>query len=264
MRSIHVQQHPKVGFFSGALEVGKGEVSYPQWRHEVVCLINENHPINTIMQAIRRSLKGTAAEVLLNLGVQVQPDEVVERFDIIFGNVLTNEAILEEFYTCRQKERETAVEWGCRVESLLKQAKDQRAVRGDTEDMARTKFWSGLKDERVRIALRHRFDSGSPFVIELLRQTRMLEHEYSKKHSIKVHVQTAADPIQEKLDQVLQRLAELETKMVKIDQQPQVTHPRAQPKYCTFCKRLGHVINECRTRRRQQGNGNQPIPGAGY
>ena len=73
-----------------------------------------------IMQAVRRSLKGTTAEVLLNLGAQVQPDEVIEECDIIFGNVLTNEAILEEFYTCRQRDRKAAVEWGCRVESLLK------------------------------------------------------------------------------------------------------------------------------------------------
>ena len=38
-QSIHVQQHPKVGLFSGAVEVGNGEVGYPQWRHEVMCLI---------------------------------------------------------------------------------------------------------------------------------------------------------------------------------------------------------------------------------
>ena len=52
------------------------------------------------------------------------------------------------------------VAWGCRTESALKKAKEQDAI-DDTEDMARTKFWSSLGEEKVNATLRHKFESGS-------------------------------------------------------------------------------------------------------
>ena len=58
-------QSPRIVFFSG--DSGKSDHgSYQQWRHEVQCLINERQPQASILQAIRCSLKGAAAEALLN------------------------------------------------------------------------------------------------------------------------------------------------------------------------------------------------------
>ena len=274
LHTAHLQSSyaPKVGCYSGSKDLGKGEINYPQWRHEVMCLVSEGYPVSTVLQSIRRSLRGTAAEVLLNMGIGVQPQEIIGKLDIVFGVVLTNEAILEEFYASRQRDRETAVQWGCRVERLLKQAKDQKAIRGETEyieNMARTKLWSGLRDGKIKEALRHRFDSGEEFV-ELLRQTCMVEHEFQSKLSARVNAQTI-DQGNEKLNQILEKLSVLELRVSKVEHG---ATSQGQGKQCKYCKRMGHVIEDCMTLKRNQsrrevnaahgalGNSGRPTRGA--
>ena len=80
---------PKLPFFSGE-DVKPGECSYLQWRTEVQSLIHGSlYPGHILVQAIRRSLRGTAAEVLLHLGEDITHDVVLTKFDTIFGNVLS-------------------------------------------------------------------------------------------------------------------------------------------------------------------------------
>ena len=59
-------QYPKVTVFSG--NMGKGEVLYCQWRNEVMSLVSEGYSEPCILQGIRRSLRGTASEVVQNTG----------------------------------------------------------------------------------------------------------------------------------------------------------------------------------------------------
>ena len=54
LQSGYVQ---KVGCYSGSKDLGKGEINYPQWRHEVICLVSEGYPVSTVLQSIRRSLR---------------------------------------------------------------------------------------------------------------------------------------------------------------------------------------------------------------
>lgn len=44
--------------------------------------------------------------MMFNLGVNMNPKGVIEKFDAAFGNVLPSEMLLEIFYTARQ-DRET-------------------------------------------------------------------------------------------------------------------------------------------------------------
>lgn len=254
-----VSQIPKLGFFSGDDPVGKGEVPYEQWRHEVQCLINEKYSDQLIMLSIRRAIRGTAANALLNLGVEVQPALTLEKFDVIFGNVLTSEMLLEDFYTSRQRDKETVTVWGCRIESLLNKAKQQGTI-ASVEDMARTKFYSGLRNERVKSALRHKFDSGSTFA-ELLKQARMLEHEFLPSSSfIKVQVQATEATT---LDMVMKRMDELEAKLSTLT----LTGSAIDlSKVCRYCKKPGHLINDCRILAKKKkatgpGNGDRSSQG---
>ena len=59
---VHTSRLPN---FSG--DDCKGDVSYTHWKYDVKCLLSE-HKEQTIMNVIRRSLKGTASDVLQHLG----------------------------------------------------------------------------------------------------------------------------------------------------------------------------------------------------
>lgn len=252
-------QLPKIGTFSGDEPIGKGEIPYDQWKHEVSSLKKENYNEHTVMQCIRRSLKGTASAVLLNLGLDVDTTSVVDKFNVVFGNILPSEMLLEDFYTARQKDCESVVAWGCRIESLLKKAKEQGTIEG-TEDMSKTKFWSGLRNDKVKSALRHKFDTGESFH-ELLKRARMLEHEFQSK-DVKVKSQIVDSP---NLDKVLARLDKLEKQMSKLCNSSK-TESKSGDSFCRYCKKNNHTIDECRIlakkKARQQENEEQSAPGA--
>ena len=94
-------QLPRLAVFSGD---GK-DVSYEHWRFEVRGLQRDAvYSDAIILQAIRRSLRGKAADVILHLGEDVQITQILGKLDQIFGNVLPSENILEKFYIARQSQ----------------------------------------------------------------------------------------------------------------------------------------------------------------
>lgn len=69
----------------------KGEVTYKQERHEVRSLTVEGSPKYVVLQAIRKSVRKTAADALMNLGEHEGPQDVLKKFDASFGIILTSE-----------------------------------------------------------------------------------------------------------------------------------------------------------------------------
>ena len=261
-------QYPRIVLFSG--DAGKSDhASYHQWRNEVRCLLTEGHPPTHLLQAIRRSLKGTAAEVLLNLGENATPQNILDKFDVIFGTALSSEALIEDFYTARQKGSEPVVVWGCRLESLLTQARDKGIISGNTEEMLRTKFWSGIHNIGVKNAIRHRFDAGESFQ-QLLIAARAVEYEAlqnvavqsstpvsSTKSSGKVNVQSSSTPddtkfekLLKKMEEMTERLKKLETKQTDVNRgassrsRSSANRPTSGIE-CFYCRQKGHFIRDC-------------------
>ena len=271
---VPAMQYPRITFFSG--ELGKSEhATFFQWRNEVRCLMAEGHPRPHVMQAIRRSLKGTAAEVLLNLGEQASPHDVLQKFDVIFGNALSSEALMEDFYTAHQKENEEVVVWGCRLESLLTQAKDKGIISDGSSEMLRSKFWSGIQNKMVKNAIRHRFDAGESFQ-QLLVAARAVEHELKDsgteksivlptnkgKVSGKVQVLAVED---NKLDKLLKTMEDMTQRLKKRETQSSRAtkpKPRHQPVSqtsdieCFYCHEQGHFIRDCQKLQRKNQRGN--------
>lgn len=85
--------------------------------------------------------------------------------------------MLTDFYAARQGDSEDVASWGCRLEDLLDRAQKQGLVTLETSDeMLRTKFWSGLT-RKLKDVSRYKFDSIKSFD-ELRVELRNIEHEF--------------------------------------------------------------------------------------
>jgi len=218
--TLTTTQLPRIAVFSGDLS-GKDNVSYDLWKAEVNGLQKQNiYTEATILQAIRRSLRGKAADVVLHLG-DTDVDSVLTKMDQIFGNVLPSENILEVFYTARQEMKEDISSWACRLEDLIAKLKQRKAISPEAAvSMLRTKFYSGLVSAHVKSAIRHKFDQNEDYS-NLLISARVAELE---GQSAKVHqvTATAMSPSEaSKLDKVLASIEELNKRLEKLENNTQ-------------------------------------------
>lgn len=134
---------PKVSIFSGD---PNGATSYDVWKYEIQCLLKENYPRISISEAIRRSLKGNAKKVVMCLGSNASIDEIILKLDSVYGNIRPQVDILQEFYSMFQGDKENVASWGCRLESVLKKARDAGDIAfTDYDSMLKERFWSGLR-----------------------------------------------------------------------------------------------------------------------
>lgn len=260
-RSHIWQEIPKISVFSGL--PGK-DASFGRWQYEVMCLIKENNDTSTVRSALRKSLKSPAAEVLRRLGDEVDVAHVLFKFQSLYGTVLSGEALLQKFYGEKQTAKETCAEWSCRLEDYMFEAMEQGAVSPDAITKALpSRFWSGLREERVKNALRNRELSFEELVVE----ARKVEEEYgieSKSEEAtgakpKIKAQQVASSTNDKLDFLIDRLVKLETQMAQLTQErkqevvkPQQSRPVQQVTQhrplirCHKCGKVGHLAFGCR------------------
>ncbi len=242
-----------------------------QWRYEVTCLTMEGHSKLVILQAVRRSLRGTAAEIMRNLGNQITVDKLLSRLDVTFGNVLSTEQLFQEFYSARQRPDESISGWAGRLEALLTQLREQGSLNpAASQDMLRSKFWSGLGSDSNRMSSRHKFDAGASYeeLVKYVRkidfEVRSLETTKSKKSS--VQQMTSDQTVLKRLDdlcnmfgdfkksisEIKDRLEVLEKPNVLSQDKSPVLGEGKRPKYrkklailCNRCGRRGHAQKNC-------------------
>ena len=141
-------QAPRLPTFTGDTPVKGGNTAYQVWRFEVSCLAKEEcyqKPPGELKHAIRRSLKGKAAESIIYLGDNAIVDDILHKLDGLYGSVTKGCVLLKRFFNAQQQETESVTDWGCRLESLLNQAKDKGSV--DPKDMNTllcTQLYEGL------------------------------------------------------------------------------------------------------------------------
>ena len=93
---------PYVGPFSGTQPTPKHENTFEVWKLEVKSLMSMNvYSDISIVQAIWKSLRGQARNILFTLGSSAKAVDIVERLESVYGNVSSGE---EEFYTVHQEE----------------------------------------------------------------------------------------------------------------------------------------------------------------
>ncbi|KAH3856600.1 hypothetical protein DPMN_099192 [Dreissena polymorpha] len=138
----------------------KGDETYDVWRFETKCLISENLPEHVVLQVIHRSLRGTARRALISLGEHATSQQILDKLEILFGEVLTNESVMQTYYNASQKVSENVSAYGCRLEALLQVAVESGHVSSVARnDMLRSKFGTGLRDVKLKILTRNKYDS---------------------------------------------------------------------------------------------------------
>ena len=111
----------KVPFFYG--DELKVDAIYMEWRYEIRCLQNDTDVSpSTLVQAIRRSLRGTAKSMLVPLGENPTASAILTKLDTLFGHVSTQSMIMQEFYNSFQKPDEPVTTFSCRLENFLQLA----------------------------------------------------------------------------------------------------------------------------------------------
>jgi len=255
---------PKLSCFSG---LKSKDTPFGRWKYEVKCLnTDKNYSANTILSAVRKSLRSPAADVVSRLGEYATLEGIMAKFESIYGTVMSGEAILEKFYSARQKpkeENEDCAMWCCRLEELIYQALEKEAVHEEEiGNMLRNRFWSGLRESRIKDALRQHRRNMS--VEDMVKEARTLEEEFEivackeeKTHKAKAHVSAVAASTTEesKLDKILERLAQLEIEVAQSRSQGgqqrfsgrQDGGMRSHgPVKCHICKEEGHLAYGCR------------------
>lgn len=175
--STVVTHNPRVSNFSGST---KGDhVSYDVWKYEVTSLLEEAvHSREAVTVAVRKSLKGEAANIAMHLGVKSTLDVLMDKLDGFFGTVEQSESLLAQFYSSSQRDTEDVASWACRIEDLLERAKRQRGIPKDTADeMLRQMFWTGLRIP-LHEAARHKYDTVDTFnaLVVVVRRIELEHH----------------------------------------------------------------------------------------
>ena len=166
---------PKLPEFSG--EVSGDE--YDIWVYEVNCLLRGRHYSDqTIMEAMRRSLKGKARSVLLHLGEFASITDIIRELEGMYGNVGSSEKLLEKFYSASQLKKESVVEYSLRLEQLLRHS----SILLDPvtkNEMLRSRLWSGLRNDLLKNVSRYKYETIGDFN-ELRRELRKIEQDLER------------------------------------------------------------------------------------
>ena len=106
---------PSVPVFSGSER--KGDVTFRQWKYNIGYLkLDTTLSRGALTSAVKRSLKGDAAELVMNLGENATVDEIVEALAIPYGEVGSGITRLQRCHRdSYQRQGETAMEFGMRI-----------------------------------------------------------------------------------------------------------------------------------------------------
>ena len=175
-----VTSFPKLSTFFGA-HSQKGEATYEQWRYEVKCLLQQNrYSTPAILDAVRRSLKGEAKNIVVRMGFSASIDDILAKFESVYGCVEGPSNILAKFYSAKQESDEDVSAWSLRLEQILSEAIQLGQVEPQqSSEMLRTKFYNGLR-QSLREISGHKYDTIHDF--DLLRvEIRKLEQQHESR-----------------------------------------------------------------------------------
>lgn len=213
---------PKLPIFSGSEVPQKGEVTYEVWSLEVKCLRHiQELPEYSLLQSIRNSLRGCARDVIIPLGENATVDQILDKLEGFYGIVSTGATLMQTFYNDFQKEDETIVSYGTRLEQTLSRAVTRGHIEIAAKDsILRSKFWTGLRSQQLKNSTRHLYDSNIDFK-SLLREIRKVESEDASSvkpvQKQKAQQQSSQVDTESKEDKILKQLSDLMDRMKSME-----------------------------------------------
>lgn len=283
--SLSVAPRLRLPLFSGS-EPGKGEVRYEQWKYHVQSLIADPaFSDSVVMQAIRQSLRGQAADVMLFMG-QTTPQAILVKLDSLFGVALEGHLLLKRFYWMELRDKESIVDWSCRLQRTLAEIADKEKLDAHASaQMLRSQFFSGLPNKSdIKVAIRHLFDRGEDFDT-LFRAARKVETENAVKSAEHSHREAGKKPavLVQQTDGIAEVLSEvrsmkdtltgLSKRVGRLEKDGKQRRSRRRSEApsdptaeCTRCFRTGHRTDECFARNDKDGrplNGPAPASASG-
>lgn len=207
-KSPNTYQTPRLPNFSGDK---KGDATFDLWKYEVECLCKDKYSDATITQAIRRSVRGEAARVIMRLGADAKVDDILYKLESIFGTIDTKSSILSEFFSAKQKDDEDVASWGCRLEDLINKAIHLKQVKpSEANEMLRNMFYEGMKST-LQDTTGYIFEKIRDFD-ELRKTVRRKEEEMNKRKTftfgqVKQVTTTESQSIIDQLKDMVQKLS---------------------------------------------------------
>ncbi|KAK3096074.1 hypothetical protein FSP39_022756 [Pinctada imbricata] len=246
-------QPPRLPTFSGDK---KGDATYDLWKYEVECLMRDKYSDPLITQAIRRSVKGEAARVIMRLGSEASVIEIIDKLESIFGSIDTNASVLSEFFSARQRDDEDVASWGCRLEDLMNKAMHLQQVRSwEANEMLNNMFYEGLKPS-LKDTIGHIFDKTQDFD-ELRRAVRRKEEEMRKrKVTSKEHVKSVTSTSNSDLDELKAMVQKLTTDMTEMKKD--IAEQRTSTQYVEQINTPQHQYNRNTERGNYRGINRRP------
>ena len=95
--------------------LGKTEVSFEQWYHEVQC-VKDHYPELVVWESIVRSLKGAVVDMARYKGPTTSVSNILQKLTVIFAMVALFDVLMQNFYKVTQGNHEKVPSFATRLE----------------------------------------------------------------------------------------------------------------------------------------------------
>lgn len=173
---------PRLDTFTGD-DDSKG-ISFEHWQYQVQ-MLEKSHAPHAIREAMVRSLKGTAAEVVRALEADASWQQMLDALRVKFEVVGSLASLTTKLFTMKMSEKQTVSAYATQVESALAQLKHRFPQNYTGEVSQRTlrdKFFDGLP-EPYKATLRYKYDNPAVSYSSLLQTAREIEVEHKANES---------------------------------------------------------------------------------
>lgn len=97
---------------------------------------------------------------------EATPEMIIDKSEGGFVNVYDSEAVIQKFYMEKQEERQPAAEYGMKLKTILQAAVEKGDISQTAiKDMLRTKFWSDLRDSKLKNASRCKYETKKTLIL---------------------------------------------------------------------------------------------------
>lgn len=269
-----IDKPPTVGRFSGE-RPGKGnDISYRNWRYQVMSA-SHTHTERMVRHAVITSLGEGPAEIVRALGETATVKQIVDKLDLTQQSAKPRGALFTEFYELRQKDKETIGSFAMRMEAVWNEIKENYPERLPEKDREmKEKLYTGMRKE-YRNTFRYLYTDSRVTYDKLLTEVKAIETD-TPQNEESVRVKAAvASPVNAEtsatglsgssVESLLKELVQIKSAIVKsntaAERKPKgsgwkVDEAGNRVPKCYNCQEWGHMARECTQEPRPRGQGN--------